>query len=93
MQADQILTKSDLNAFESRLEQILQDRIPKGFNPHRQWLRSKEVCQWLNISAGTLQNLRESGGIPFSRLGNTYFYPFAEIERLLNENHLQNFFS
>ncbi len=86
MQTHEILTKADLAAFEIRLAELLQERIPKGFNPQRQYLRSKEVCRWLNISPATLQNLREASVIPHTQLGSTYFYPFAEIEKALEKN-------
>ena len=92
MQINELLTKADLVAFEERLLEKLNQAHQSQDLSQRQWLRSKEVCQWLNISAGTLQNLRESGAIPYTRLGNTYFYPFSEIEKQLASNTLHRLF-
>jgi hypothetical protein len=37
----------------------------------------------LKISPGTLQNLKNSGVIPFSKMGGIHFYDSEEIQRLL----------
>ena len=52
----------------------------------KKWLRSKEVRKMLNISSGTLQNMRIQGHIPFTKLGGTLFYDYDKINNILNEN-------
>ena len=74
MQAQALVTKQDLFALETRLAQLIQQRIPEGFVPGKQWLRSRDVTEWLGISASTLQNLRNRGDIPFTQVGDTYLY-------------------
>jgi hypothetical protein len=50
------------------------------------WVDSYEVCTFLKISAKTLQRLRATNNVTFSRIRGKNFYKISEIERLLNEN-------
>ena len=61
--------------------------------PHQQqkkWLKSNEVRELLNISPGTLQNLRINGTLTYTRVGGILFYESAHIDKLLNENKTIN---
>jgi hypothetical protein len=50
------------------------------------WVDSYEVCTFLKISEKTLQRLRATNSIAFSRIRGKNFYRISEIQRLLNEN-------
>ena len=80
----EIITKKDLEIFK---DQIIQE-INSSTQNHapKKWLRSKEVRNMLSISAGTLQNMRIHGHIPFTKIGGTLFYDYEEIENVLNLN-------
>ena len=52
--------------------------------PQKPWLKSHEVRKLLKISPGTLQHLRDSGQLKFSKVGGIIFYDVKEIERLLS---------
>jgi len=54
--------------------------------PSEGWVDSYEVCTFLKISEKTLQRLRASNTVSFSRIRGKNFYKISEIERLLNEN-------
>jgi 3-methyladenine DNA glycosylase Tag len=54
--------------------------------PEDGWVDSYEVCTFLKISDKTLQRLRSSGGISFSRIRGKNFYRISEIQRLLQDN-------
>ena len=83
----EIITKQDLMAFR---QQLLED-IKKLIQPTEQkkWLRSRAVRKLLNISAGTLQNLRVNGTLHPVRLDGSkiWYYDFKEIEDLLTQNN------
>jgi Mn-dependent DtxR family transcriptional regulator len=83
MELDQILTKRDLYDFEQRIISILKSDL-NASKPSK-YLRTKDVCEMLNISPATLQNLRNSGKITFKRLGGILIYEAAEIERRLKQ--------
>ncbi|MFA8436149.1 MAG: helix-turn-helix domain-containing protein [Marinifilaceae bacterium] len=78
------ITRKDLNNLK---EELLAEIKKLSHKNHRQrnWIRSSEVQEMLNISENTLQRLRNRGSIPFSRIENTYFYPVEEINLLLNK--------
>jgi len=51
--------------------------------PPKRWLKSHEVKKMLQISYSTLQMLRNTGKIPYTRIGGLIYYDAAEIERIL----------
>lgn len=55
-----------------------------------EWIDGHDLCVALNISQRTLQYLRESGQLPFSRLNSKkYFYKYADIRALLKRNYFK----
>lgn len=52
--------------------------------PQRPWLKSHEVRRLLKISHGTLQHLRDSGKLKFSKVGGIFFYEVRDIEEMIN---------
>ena len=47
------------------------------------WLKSHEVQRILKISPGTLQHLRDSGQLKFSKVGGIVFYEMKDIEEMM----------
>ncbi|MET4141467.1 hypothetical protein ABIB30_003854 [Pedobacter sp. UYP1] len=83
MQMD-IITMEDLKQFKVDFLQEMKAVIGQGKQDEATaWLRSAAVRKMLNISPGTLQNLRINGTLPFRKIGGTMFYSKAEIEKLL----------
>ncbi|MET0635180.1 MAG: helix-turn-helix domain-containing protein [Chitinophagaceae bacterium] len=56
---------------------IIQDSKP--------WLKSHVVRKLMKISPGTLQHLRDTGAIKFSKVGGIIFYSMSDIEELLRD--------
>jgi len=79
----EVITKEDLQVLKQELINALK-RDAENIN--KRWLRSAEVRKMFHISAGTLQNLRINGAIPFTKLGSTIFYEYDEIIKILQEN-------
>jgi hypothetical protein len=50
------------------------------------WVDSYEVCRFLKISEKTLQRLRATNSVSFSRIRGKNFYKVSEIQRLLENN-------
>ncbi len=88
MTALDLITKEDLAQFKSELFAELK-RLgisPAPGQSAKQWLKSAEVRKLLNISAGTLQNLRINGILPYTRMGSILYYRQEDISRILNDN-------
>lgn len=84
-----IITKEDLQQFKTELFTELKEIIgEKKETDSRQWLKSAEVRKMLNISAGTLQNLRINGTLPFRKIGGSMYYNRSVIEKIMEgEGH------
>jgi hypothetical protein len=84
--AVQVITMEDLNEFRSLLLKDLKEIMQSKPQQAKQWLKSKEVRKLLNISPGTLQNLRINGTLTYTKVGGIMYYDNADIEKLLNGN-------
>lgn len=82
-----IITTEDLLEFKIDLLQEIKKMIqtPES-NTNKKWIKSKEVTELLNISPGTLQNLRINGTLTYTKIGGTLYYDNTDIEKLLNKN-------
>lgn len=82
-----IITTEDLLEFKIDLLQEIKKMIQSAEpNNIKKWLKSKEVTKLLNISPGTLQNLRINGTLTYTKIGGTIYYDNTDIERLLITN-------
>ena len=84
MSPDDLLTKKDLEQFKTELFALLKPMTDVQSLHSQKWLRSKDVRKLLNISAGTLQNLRISGDLTFNKVGKIFFYKAEDIDRRLS---------
>ncbi len=87
----EILTTDDLREFKIELLEELKKlfRDNQGL-PAKKWLRSGEVRKLLDISPGTLQNMRVNGTLPFSRMGGLLYYKSQDIDKILESNKSQS---
>jgi len=82
--AVQIITIEDLNEFRSLLLNDLKEIINSKPQQTKQWLKSNEVRKLLNISPGTLQNLRINGTLTYTKIGGIIFYNYDDINKMLH---------
>jgi hypothetical protein len=80
-----IVTKQDLQQFKTQLLQEIRELLEKSEKPKTEWLRSKEVRAMLNISPGTLLNLRVSGVLRYTKVGGMHYYSHEDIRRMLEK--------
>ena len=55
--------------------------------PIQSWIDGRQVMEMLNISKRTLQSLRSSGVLPYSRLNGKYYYKVTDLNQILNRNY------
>ncbi|MFD0998157.1 helix-turn-helix domain-containing protein [Ohtaekwangia kribbensis] len=89
------LTRDDLKQFRTELIRDLKNAMIEMHTlPKRKWMRSHEVRRMLGVCPATLQNLRDSGELPFSLLGRVMFYDADDSNNRLEQNkvnrHKQN---
>ena len=78
-----IITKEDLQQFKIELLESIENLLQGKKAEEKLWLRTSEVRKLLNISSGTLQNLRINGTLRYSKIGGVLFYNYKDIEKLL----------
>ena len=80
----QLITVGHLDDFHKKLLADVERLIDQRLNvTPKKWLRSYEVRELLNISPGTLQHLKATGIIPFSKVGGSHYYDYQKIHELL----------
>lgn len=86
-----IITTDDLREFKLELIDELKNIIKKpATTKKKKYLKSAEVMEMLQISPGTLQNLRINGTLPYSKIGGIVLYDAEEINQVLLENRIDN---
>ena len=79
----ELISKEDLKVFKSELLQEIKQLMQPGTGQSKQWLKSNEVRKMLNISPGTLQNLRINSTLRFSKIGGMMYYKLEDINKVL----------
>jgi hypothetical protein len=88
--AHQLITIDDLEQFKKQLldELLLALKKQTGVVPKR-WLKSHELRRILKISPGTLQTLKSSGVIPYTKIGGVHFYDYDDIQAILESGKMK----
>jgi hypothetical protein len=84
--AAQIITTEDLYIFKQELLEDLKELITNHCPPPKKWMKSPEVRELLDISPGTLQNMRINGTLPYTKIGGVIYYAYEDIFKLLERN-------
>jgi hypothetical protein len=79
----EMITREDLKQFKSELLDEIRQIMKPGPGQSKQWLKSVDVRRLLNISPGTLQNLRINGTLRFTKIGGMMYYKLEDIHKLL----------
>jgi hypothetical protein len=82
-----VITVEEFIKLKLELIEAVKETISKlNSNQTRAWLRTSDVHKILNISNSSIQNLRNSGILPFSKIHGAIFYKATDVEKLLEEN-------
>jgi len=80
----QVVTIEELNQFGNDLLREIQHLLmQKQFAVENRWLKSVEVKKILKISSGTLQHLRDTGRLPYTKVGGIIYYDSNQINDLI----------
>jgi hypothetical protein len=82
--AHQLITVDDLFQFKKELVQELLTALKSQSNStQKKWMKSHEVRRLLKVSPGTLQTLKSSGILPYTKMGGVHFFDYQDIENIL----------
>lgn len=86
-----IVTQEELKQFKSELLEEIKGIISQQESNGKKWLRSHEVRKLLgNISPGKLQDMRNKGELPFTRIGGTLFYDPSDVAKVMDKRKHNN---
>ena len=85
-----VVTTDDLRELKTELldqiKKMLQEQLGQ---PVKKWLKSTDVRDLLGISASTLQCIRDSNQLPFTRVGGVIFYDYDDIQEMLRSKQVK----
>jgi hypothetical protein len=86
------VTKEDLKQFGIQLIDALYKAIQTALPVKEdtitpEWLKSRVVRKLLDISAGSLQNLRITGRIRYKKVVGSYYYNRSDLTSLFAEDN------
>ena len=82
----ELITREDLREFKNELLNEIKQIMQPGQGQSKKWLKSSEVRKMLNLSPGTLQNLRINGTLRFTKIGSIMYYKLEDINKVLEGN-------
>lgn len=86
-----IITTDDLREFKMELLDDIKNLLAKQASGRiKKYLKSSEVMDLLQVSPGTLQNLRINGTLPYTKVGGIIYYDAEEIQNVMDANRVQH---
>jgi len=68
-----------------QMRQLLEPTEKKDEAWAGEWLRSRVVRKMMDMSPGTLQNLRVRGKVRYKKVMGSYYYNRADLQKLFKE--------
>ena len=86
-----VLSNEEYDKIIQKLDEVLEllsETLKKSRNPLEEiWLDTFEAAKILKVSTRTLQNYRDNGTLPFSKIGSKIYFKASDIELMLNEHY------
>ncbi|MGQ7868665.1 helix-turn-helix domain-containing protein [Sunxiuqinia sp. sy24] len=64
-------------------QELKADKVKNSKKLSETWLDNQEVMELLKISPRTLQNMRDSKALPFSKVGGKIYYKASDVDNYL----------
>ena len=78
-----LITSADLEIFKTELIAEIRN-LNSNRNESKQWLRTADVMKMLGLSAGSVQSLRMTSKLPYTKVNGTLFYKREDIDKMLS---------
>lgn len=86
-----IITSDDLREFKIELLDNIKTLLSKQTDGKlKKYIKSSEVMDLLQVSPGTLQNLRINGTLPYTKVGGIIYYDSEEIQSIMTANRIHH---
>ncbi|GAB4162945.1 MAG: hypothetical protein Tsb0033_22530 [Winogradskyella sp.] len=79
-----------LRPIVERLENIESKLDTQNFKQQKpKYYRNNDIKEIFNLSSNTIVKYRETGVIPYTKLGDIYLYEVKSIEAILEQNSIK----
>lgn len=86
-----IITTDDLREFKLELLDEIKELVTNhSAGTLKKYLKSSDVMDLLQVSPGTLQNLRINGTLPYTKVGGIIYYDAQDIHNVMERNRVQS---
>lgn len=86
-----IITTDDLREFKMELLDDIKNLLSQqSSGTIKKYLKSSEVMDLLQVSPGTLQNLRINGTLPYTKVGGIIYYDVEDIQNVMDRNRIHH---
>lgn len=76
-----------LESFKSEIVRELAVELKSGKITHNtKWLRSKDIMRILNVSEGSVRNMRNSGELKYTKVKGMHFYNELDVRDMMKPN-------
>ncbi len=88
----ELVTLADLQNLKKEILSEIRSLLSfkTELSENKKWVKSKDVQKLLQISAGTLQNLRNRKMIPFTKLGGVIFYNREDLKKVMEKKGVKD---
>ena len=84
---NQLVTIEDLETFKAEMiaaiTGILREKVKR---PEKKWLKSSAARKLIGVSPGKLQAIRESGMLPYTKIGGNIYYDQDDLFKLFDDH-------
>jgi hypothetical protein len=85
-----VVTKEDLRQFGLELLGNIENLITQTKEGHsdvteQEWIKSRQVRKLMNMSPGSVQNLRVTEMVRFKKIVGSYYYNKADLLKLFTD--------
>ena len=67
--------------------ELKEQKVKNSKKLSETWLDNQEVMELLKVSPRTLQNMRDTKTLAYSKVGGKVYYKAMDVENLLNSNY------
>lgn len=88
--ATNIATLEDLENFKNEIIEVIEKSQSQTLSTKKKrWIKTTELQNLLGISASSIQNLRNNGTLPYTKLSGTIYYDLDRIESQLEDGLIE----
>lgn len=88
--ATNIATLEDLENFKNEIIKVIEKSQSQTLSTKKKrWIKTTELQNLLGISASSIQNLRNNGTLPYTKLSGTIYYDLDRIESQLEDGLIE----